>query len=290
MPAHRSRTERWRECLQQVYERGGGIEFSFDHGKGLATAPGDVPALPDVMWRVRVMGLSDSELLIEHPGAAGSSVSLKPGTSVVGVISVGQNRWMFQSRLLGPQDGVSPWGAAPGGLRMAMPTKVERCHRREFMRASVASLHLPPVECWQLMSPTSAIAAEAANAGHIRDLQSGRTSETLAMTAMLLPEVGPKFTGKLLNIGGGGVGIIFDRNEASSADRCRLIWMRVDLRPVIAAPIAMTARLVHKHIDSEQNLITGAAFDFAANPSHREFVVDQIVRYVNHVAPLSQAA
>jgi hypothetical protein len=149
---------------------------------------------------------------------------------------------------------------------------------------------LPPVECWQLLSPTSAIAAEAANAGKIRDLQSGRCDESLAMTASLLPEVGPKFTGKLLNIGGGGVGIIFDRNEASAADRCRLIWLRVDLRPVIPAPIAMTARLVHKHIDSEQNLITGAAFDFSVNAAHREFVVDQIVRYVNAVAPLARAA
>ena len=55
----------------------------------------------------------------------------------------------------------------------------------------------------------------------------------------------------------------------------------MDLRPEIPAPLAVTARLAHTHIDSEQNLYAGLAFDFAFNPAHREFVLALLARYVD---------
>ena len=295
MPANRSRTERWRDCLQQIYERGGGIEFSLDRCKvpqGAEASAEPQVCIPDLMWRVRVIGLSENEILVESPGAAGSLVPIADKCGVIGVMSVGQNRWMFHSKLLGPGDGPSPWGNTPGGLRLAMPTNVERCHRREFLRISTAELHLPTVECWPLMNPMTVGPAEDANRLAIKALQNGEMSAHGAEQAgrALLPEVGPQFTAQLLNIGGGGVGLIFSKEEAAAADRSRLIWMRIDLRPVIAAPIAITAKIVHKHLDSSQSLHAGAAFDFSFNPSHREFVVDQIVRYVNKLGQISKAA
>src|SRR4051812_49947975 len=33
VPAHRSRTEKWRDSLQQIAERGGGLEFSVSNGQ-----------------------------------------------------------------------------------------------------------------------------------------------------------------------------------------------------------------------------------------------------------------
>ena len=287
MPAHRSRTERWRECLQQIYERGGGIEFSIDRCKVPASGEaGHDMCIPDLMWRVRVIGLSETEILVENPGAAGASLPFADDCGVIGVLAVGQNRWMFHSKLLGPNDGPSPWGGNVSGLRLAMPTKVERCHRRDFTRVSTAELHLPKVECWQLLNPMSIGPAEAANRVSIHALQSG----TGTAGSTLLPDVGPAFGAQLLNIGVGGVGLIFSKEEASAADRARMMWLRLDLRPVIAAPIALTARVVHKHIDSSQNLIVGAAFDFSFNQSHRDFVVEQIVRYVNTIMPQAKAA
>lgn len=47
------------------------------------------------------------------------------------------------------------------------------------------------------------------------------------------------------------------------------IWLRVDLRPEIAAPVGVTVRLAHTHIDSAHNLYAGMAFDFTHNMSHR---------------------
>ena len=59
-----------------------------------------------------------------------------------------------------------------------------------------------------------------------------------------------------------------------------MFWLRINLTPHIPAPIGMTARLAHTHVESTQNIYAGLAFDFAYNPSHRQFVVDQVCRYV----------
>src|SRR5262245_65159190 len=82
---------------------------------------------------------------------------------------------------------------------------------------------------------------------------------------ILLPDVGPLFTAKLVNMSGGGLGLRIGPSEAGAAERRPFLWLRVDLRPQIPVPIAVTARLVHTHIDSGQNLYAGMAFDFAHN-------------------------
>jgi hypothetical protein len=286
MPAHRSRTERWRDCLRQIYERGGGIEFAISSNKTETPQTEDgarIAPAPDLMWRVRVLGLADAELLVERPGAAGTSVPIEPGLPVICVISVGQNRWMFRSKTLGPANGAGPWGAAPAGIRLEMPQTVERCHRRDFLRVSTAELHLPHVECWPLLDPTTVGPAETANRATILDLLERPLPPGLEVSPppSLLPEVGPSFSGSLMNIGAGGVGLIFSKEHASAADKARYVWIRLHLMPHIPAPIAVTAKLVHKHLDSEQNLVAGAAFEFGFNASHKPFVVEQIGRFVN---------
>lgn len=296
MPASRSRTERWRESLQQIHERGGGIEFSIAR-----TAPSQ-PAIegaesgsrvaPDLMWRVRVTGLTENELLVERPNAMGHSVTIEDGLELIVVMSVGQNRWMFHSRKLGAADGPSPFGAGAPGIRLAMPTKVERCHRRDFLRISTVELRLPRVECWPLLDPMSVGPAELANRSLIQDLERSGRPFTITSDAdtILLPEVGPPFEASLVNIGGGGVGLLFPKSEASAAERSRLLWMRLHLMPHIPAPIGVTARLAHKHMDSEQNLLAGAAFEFTWNTAHRDFVVDQVARFVTKAQALAKAA
>jgi hypothetical protein len=67
--------------------------------------------------------------------------------------------------------------------------------------------------------------------------------------------------------------------------------MRLDLRPTITAPIAMTGRIAHSHLDHEHHLHLGVAFDFSFNSGHRDFVVSQIMSYVTKLtAPVAKAA
>jgi hypothetical protein len=285
VPANRSRTEKWRDSLQQIADRGGGLEFSVSKGNA-APEPNNGP---DLVWRVRLVGITDTQLLLEQPVAMGNPIKFEEGMELVAVMSVGQNRWMFHTKVLGEKD-PSVFGAQRG-LRVAAPTSVERCSRRDFLRISTAELRLPQVQCWPLLDPASVVAAEVANRAHITDLErAAGHAEQPGSDSILLPEVGPPFSARLLNIGGGGVGLMISREETAAAERSRLIWMRINLTPHIKAPIAMTARVVHTHLDSGQNLYAGVAFDFAFNPGHREFVVDQVTRYVSRVQAKAKAA
>jgi len=284
LPAHRSRTEKWRDSLRLIAERRGGLEFSVAKGHAADAQGGS-----DLVWRVRLLGITDTQLLLEQPVAVNSPIKFDEGMELVAVMSVGQNRWMFHTKVLGEK---TPSVFGPQrGLRVEAPTSVERCGRRDFLRISTAELHLPHVQCWPLLDPTTVVAAEVANKAHITDLERGTAGDQpTGPDSLLLPEVGPPFSARLLNIGGGGVGLMISREEASAAERSRLIWVRVDLTPHIRAPLAITARVVHTHLDSGQNLYAGSAFDFAFNPGHREFVVEQVVRYVSRVQSSARAA
>lgn len=264
MPASRSRTERWRDCLQQIKDRSGGIEFTI-------ARPGIDPEANsgDLVWRVRVIRFDDSELVVEAPVAMGNAIHLGEGVDVVGILAVGQNRWMFRSTTLGMTTTAGPRGMMPA-LRLRMPEEVERCQRRQFLRVATAEIRLPEVECFPLLEPLSAVPAEVA----CRDaMKSGVVSS-------LLPEVGPVFKAKLLNIGGGGVGLLVPRSETSGVNRSKLIWARFDLRPEMPAPLGVTARIVHTHLNHEQDVYAGVSFEFAFHTAYRPFVADLLVNYV----------
>jgi hypothetical protein len=280
VPASRSRTERWRQCLRQVHERDGALEVSIPIAQAPGSAPGE-PGHADLIWRVRILTLTEDDITVEQPSAAGRWMALTPGVRLIAVMSIGQNRWMFHTA-------VQAVGAngLQRTMRLAMPTMVERCQRRNFYRISTAELSLPRVECWPLLDPQSVIPAEIANRAQVLGMSDVgcRMSDVGAGTAsdepLLLPEVGPKFLARLMNLGGGGVGLIIDPKEAGSAERSRLLWLRIDLTPTIPAPLAMTARPVHTHLDSSQSVYAGLSFEWAFHPAHREFVVEQIGRYV----------
>ena len=277
MPASRSRTERWRDCLDQIYERNGGLELSVDRDEsGAAEGPADL------VWRVRILRLTDTEIAVEMPTAMGQSIQLAPGTRLIAGMSIGQNRWMFKTEVLSPAQDALPLRQA-AAIRLRIPDHVERCARRAFYRMSTAELRLPEVQCWPLLDPCTVLAAEVANRAHISALLRGEIAPDAAQDdadPMVLPEVGPPFRAKLVNLGGGGAGMMIDRAASSGSDRSRMIWTRINLTPEIPAPLAVTAKIVHSHIDSSMNTYVGVAFDFSYHAAHREFVVAQISRYV----------
>ena len=284
MPASRSRTLRWRDSLWRIYERGGGLEFAFAQDD-------DQPERgKDIVWRVRVLGLTDTEITIETPGALGQSFRVEPGAKLVGVMTVGQNRWMFHTDVLGMTEVATRSGAMPA-LRLQMPAKVERCMRRNFERISTAELQLPEVRCWPLRDPKTAIPAEVASRVRLLDANDADLTGPDPATDALMPDVGPPLQAQLANLGGGGVGLVLDHEQASLLEvGARLFWMRIDLSPRLPAPLCLTAKLAHTHIDSTQRVYAGMAFEFSHNPSHKRFVIDQIDRYLTGLQHQRRAA
>ena len=281
MPANRSRTDRWRDSLHNIYERGGGLEFAIKHDSQ--------DGIKDLVWRVRILGLSDDEILIEQPGAMGQSFRIDEGIGLVGIMSVGQNRWMFDTQVVGKTINETRSGAFPA-LRIAMPDKVTRCMRRNTDRTPVTNLQLPRVECWKLLDPFSAVPVEVANRVQIEQLIREGGTASGCDDQMALPSVGPKFEAELANLGGGGVGLVVPREHRAGIDSSKVFWLRMDLPPPIPAPIVLTAKCVHSHIDSQQNTYAGMAFEFGVNNQHKDFVLKQMARYIGSLQPRRKAA
>jgi hypothetical protein len=127
---------------------------------------------------------------------------------------------------------------------------------------------------WPLLDPKSAVAAERANELAWAAFLEGKPVTT--DEEALLPTVGPRLTGHLANMGGGGAGLLIEPAQAGLLSRHRLFWVRLALGDGCPVPIVACAKLVHTHIDSTQRTYAGLSFDFAFNPAHQRTVAAQV--------------
>ncbi len=277
----------WRRCLKQVQERGGSLEIAVGRRQSIEETgePPTVPAQSHLIWRVRILNLTETEILVEQPMTLGQVIEIERGMGLIAILSIGQNRWTFQTECLGslvvpPTD--RRFGGGVAALRLEMPETVQRCQRRNHYRLDTP-LNLPRVDVWPLLDPRSVIPAERAHEIQF-DIDMGRLAGQLDSLRMdfesVMPEVGPKFAASLLNLGGGGVGLRVEPNEAAALGRHKVFWLRFALPPALKTPICATGKLAHTHMESNHDTYAGMAFDFSFNPAHQKFVVDQICRYI----------
>jgi c-di-GMP-binding flagellar brake protein YcgR len=280
VPAKRSRTLQWRRCLQQIQERNGAIEIV------VARAYEDGEVGNHLAWRVRVLALNEDEITVEQPSTLGQAIPLRPGVSLVGIIAIGQNRWTFGTVNLGLVDYELNNARSTPAMRIRMPESVQRCQRRNYYRVETAAISLPKVELWPLLDPKSVVLAERANelefAVSIKSESDDDTEQNVldGMSEDVMPEVGPGVEAVLLNIGGGGMGLSLEPDQATLLGHHKLYWVRLSLPPELTTPICASAKLAHTHMQSDQRTYAGLSFDFTFNPGHQRFVVDQICRYI----------
>jgi len=294
MPATRLRNLDWQRSLRQVLERGGSLDIAV-----AGNSEGDTSHGVNVLWRVRLLGVDDDAIVVEQPVALGAPVELGAGVELAVILAIGQNRWMFRSSIIeaghAREGGLSFSSRAMPCLRLSMPQAVERCQRRSNYRVSTTAVNLPQVNIWPLLDPKTVIVAERANeiehqsggddrAGAAGGFKGTGDSEGAGFSndqlQLRLPEVGPGFTARLLNLGGGGAGLAIDNAHSGALLRHKVFWLRFALPPHLAAPICATAKIVHTHMTASQEYYAGLAFDFTFNPAHQKFVVEQIGRYV----------
>lgn len=267
MPARRSRTERWRESLNSLAMRNGPIEICV---RGSEDSP-------DLIWRVRLLEVTDAHLIVEQPSTLHRQIPLNNTTELIGGLAIGQNRWMFRTCVLDHLDFRAPFGTV-SAIRLEMPRTVERCQRRNFYRTTTASLRLPPVQIWKLRDPDSAIPLEVATrAAIVEALAGGAIHDPIELVR---PDLGSGFTSSMLNIGGGGVGMLVTANDAGILNQHGPFWLRLNLTPTVPIPLSLTARLAHTRVDSSGDVHAGFAFDFVRNREYESFVAEQICRYI----------
>lgn len=269
MPASRSRTLEWRRTLDELWHKGGALE--------VAVARDDQQG-HDLLWRLRILEVTDTAITVENPGALGRTMPFRTGTQLVAFIVVGQNRWQFDTNVVQEIAPGAIRDARFGALQLAMPESVRRC-MRQHARHDVGSLALPPVDLWPLLEPKSVVAAERANELSFAAVQAGAAPEASDEEA-LLPTVGPKLSAHLANIGGGGAGIVVDSSQAGALNRSRVFWIRIPLGESCPVPIVCTAKLVHTHMDSMHRTYAGLSFDFTFNPGHQKVVAAQVERSI----------
>ncbi len=268
MPASRSRTERWRECLTQIRDRGGSIEITPESGS--SDSAHSEASSTNLVLRARVLSVTDDLIEIEPPVALGSVIPLHHGAKLLGVISIGQNRWMFHTRVISAEKA--------GRIQLQSPKQVERCRRRTFDRISTATLSLPAVRVWPVLDVATIGAAEVAS--RLR-AQQPLSAVNQSGDELTLPEVGLSFNASLTNVGGGGVGLMIAPTDASSIDRSRLLWLQMKIDPQGGSQLCAAARVVHSHIDSQMNLHAGLAFEFAPGGEHRAFIARSILEHLD---------
>lgn len=285
MPASRSRTNEWRRSLQQVFERGGAIEFA-------VVRPDVDPESDDLhthalgadlVWRVKVLQLTDKEMTVEAPMALGRNIEIEPGIELVGAISIGQNRWMFRTRNLGEASGDSEKSRSHRALRLSLPENVRRCQRRA-PRYDTRDLKLPEVQVWPLLDPKSVLPAERAVEIAWNASKAGEKVDPDAIRSdAVIPTVGPPFTATLMNLGGGGIGLRVESDSSQALARHRVFWIRMPLPPELEVPVCATGKIVHTHIDSMHRTYAGVAFDFTFNSAHQRLVAEQISFYIARI-------
>ena len=273
MPARRSRTEQWRRGLEQIHERRGAIEIAVARHYEEDTAHGR-----HLIWRVQLLAIDGDSLIVEQPATLGCTLALEEGTELVGVMTIGQNRWNFETTVIETLEAGSSSRHRHGALRVRMPDQVRRCQRRNFYRMGTAELHLPEIDIWPLLDPKSVVVAERASQRSegdvIGSLAEGPPKE-------LLPELGPQFTATLLNLGGGGIGLCVPSEHGQILSRYKLFWLRFTLPPEMPDAICASAKVAHTHMQADQTTYAGLSFDFSYNPPHQQYVLDQITTFID---------
>ena len=279
MPANRSRTTEWRRCLQELAQRQGALEIAvacdYQEGEGGQ----------HLVWRVRLLQLTDEAMIIEQPMTLGQTIKLEPGIQLVAILAIGQNRWMFNTANLGETNFKLDSHTTVAALRLSLPVSVERCQRRNHYRVDTASLTMPQLDVWPLLDPKSVLVAERVNELEFEAARGGAEDTDAAHVnkfdpESMMPDVGPKQVATLLNLGGGGLGLRFAPEDSQILSRHKLFWLRFKLPPELDTPICATAKLIHTHMELSQHTYAGMAFDFSFNPSHQRYVVNQICRYI----------
>ncbi len=268
MPAHRSRTAGWRRCLRQLLDHNGSLQIALEPVNGQSGG--------DFIWRAKLLDLNETDILVAMPTAAGEPLPLEAGVQLVGIIAIGQNRWMFRTTCLGSTNRSN----GDVGLRLQMPNGVERCQRRRDYRIATTSLDLPEVTLWPLLDPRSVVLAERLCQLRFERRSRGDCGPEPLEDEQVMPDVGPALQGSLVNIGGGGMGVRIPSLQSAGVCRHRMHWLQFDLPCDEEPSLCVTAKLMHWHLESGGDTYLGMMFDFSFNPSHRRFVVQEITRAV----------
>ena len=203
--------------------------------------------------RTRLAAIEQGAIVVQRPSSAATRAALVPGRHVCLMFAAGPNRWTLYSRVEGFTLRPINDHTRLACLVLQWPREVSTVQRRAFFRAATASLDLPDVHLQPLIDDASAQAADLP----------ARARQPLRA--------------QLVNISGGGLGLVVDHSAAPAANR--FLDYRCTLQlPTHDAPLELTVRHVHLRRNANETLYLGVMFVFDDLVQQRH-VADTICRF-----------
>lgn len=243
----------WYEKLGAICQRGGVVEMT-------DVAPSGRDRLAPT-HRVRLLACTPEEIVVEMPRGGDAGVYLEPGSTLRILLVDAVGRWEFNTLVTGARIYPSGREGRTMGLRLAPPSTVRSAQRRSYFRVSTESMaiklvRLVPVE-----------PAKPASAAH--DPQEHHPDSPL-----FPPQA---FTARLLNIGGGGIGVQAPARVAAQVNVVQRYACRLEL-PILSEPLEAPVRVVHRApVDGGAHYL-GLRFD-QEDPAERRKCIDEICRF-----------
>lgn len=209
----------------------------------------DDPDFVAPTFRTRVLSAGDGGIVVQRPAQAEAAGCFHPRT-VVSVLALdGEGRrWELISKVRRSMRVKLNDTADTAALMLDYPSELRSGQRRSFYRVATRSSEMDSI---QLLPHEES------------------------------PEV-KAFSAALLNISGGGVGVIAPVEMREQLARTRYYVCRMTL-PVLGFPMMIPVCIVHREILEDGQTYLGMSFDFDDDRSDRERIVDEVCRFATHL-------
>lgn len=276
-----SSNQSWLVTVMGLLRHNGAVMLA---GESVSEAEGPVPT-----YLARLLDFDDRGFLIERPQGKDAIRFMREGSPIFMLLIDGSQRLELASIVTELTRYQLNERMTVAAARLAMPHDVRSAQRRNYFRVMVSGLKLNPVtfippevspEAPAEASPEADPAPpEVSPEAEVRPEPTPESSADAPQEDQPI-EVRP-FEAKLLNLGGGGVGVEAPRWVRQQLPLCDTYHCRLTL-PDIEDVITVVGKVVHCRPQQQDTVYLGVQFEFD-DPAQESAVVDQLVRFTTVV-------
>ena len=212
-------------------------------------------------FTARMVAWQEGVLLATAPVAHGRPVALEAGQAVVCSCKLGQEVLRFSARVAQRcQAAESDAGTPP--LQLAELTPPEVVQRRRYYRIPLTGRQPSAVTCW-LVEPAR------------RDAGAGSPAEDAAPSG---PRVFCKRDGRVMDLSGGGIGIVIDDPRFAADAQGRQVWVRFGM-PAENESLIFRAAVRHVQEHPGGGCRIGLEFVEYIEPGQHQAVIERLGRF-----------
>ncbi|MBI1368043.1 MAG: hypothetical protein GC162_05250 [Planctomycetes bacterium] len=285
MPHFTTAIPEWEQVFRRIAARSGVIELSRRKTPDACEqmtihheADGSHQVANINTWRVRAFDMDRAAIIVERPWSAKKSITIESDELLDVLMVEGQRRWTFQCVVLGQSMFALNASKKVIALRLSRPLKVHDGQRRDFFRVDTAGSPFPSVHLWHLMDIESCAEYQQYTMLRHRTPESQRQE----LKAPTEPPIGEDFAAMVMDVSGGGLGMLLPRTIEWLLPTAPLLWTKITL-PDIEEPLFAVSRVAHWRDENAKLIRVGVCFHFDHFPEYKPFLTDLLSHFTaNH--------